>query len=69
MTYPKLMEILETLVDYYDDLHLGDSDQTGDALWVAIETIRWAEHLTGKVSCLLAEQNFLKIQKKMKEEE
>lgn len=69
LTYPELMYQLETLSAYYDNMHLEEAEPTADALWIAIETIQWAEHLTGKVSCLLAEQNFLKIQKEMKEKE
>jgi hypothetical protein len=53
MNYPELMDILKELVDYYDDFHLGDSDQIGDALWVAIEILQITEWKDGRVSTLL----------------
>lgn len=56
MTYPELMYQLETLYEYYEDMRLEEADPTVEALWIAIETIQYAEHLNGKVSSLLAEQ-------------
>jgi hypothetical protein len=50
MTYPELMEILETLLEYHSD---HEDEVTADALWVAIEIIQISEAKDSRVTNLL----------------